>query len=215
MRIIPAFVLTGLLTLSAASGCAPVKKEPPAPQINEPPIRTLVILPTTPQIEQNGSPATIKELHTGAEVLDGLYAEYFAGSEDVSLLTEERLEALSGDLTAGRLERAREVGKKLGSDAVLLTGIGTYAERVGTNYAASSPASVGFRFQLLRVDNGRVACVGQFAETQQPLSENILAFHKAASRSFKWLTARELARDGLQQELKDCEPLQQLRHAAP
>jgi hypothetical protein len=215
VRIIPAFLLTGLLALSAACGCAPIEREPVTPITGETPIRSVVVLPTTSQLDHNSVAVNVYQLREGADDLDQLHAEYFAGIDAIDLLPEERQEALSAELTGSPLERARRIGQKLGSDAVLLTVIERYFERQGTTYAVDSPASVAFRYQLIRVDSGRVACTGQFSETQQPLSQNIFAFPQAASRGFKWLTARELAQDGLRRKLSECEPLQQLRPGGP
>jgi hypothetical protein len=214
VRTIPAFLLAGLLALSAAYGCASIDSAPLSDRPDAPaPIRSLVILPTAPQLAHNGSEVNISQLREDARVLDELYAEYFEGVDAVTILTEERQEALSHELTGSWLERARGISKNLGSDGVLVTVIERFFEREGTKYAVDSPASVAFSFQLLRTDSDRIVCAGQFAETQQPLMANIFAFPKAARRGFKWLTARELAHDGLWGKLDECEQLQHLRSA--
>jgi hypothetical protein len=49
-----------------------------------------------------------------------------------------------------------------------------------------------------------VLCHGRFDEQQQSVMENLLALPKAQSRGLIWLTAEELARDGLQERLGQC-----------
>lgn len=217
MRTFPTLLLAGLLTLGTACGCSLIGGGNPAPlQTGKPVvIHSLVILPATPPQPENGQQAGLRELRQGAAALDDLYSQYFEGVDTVTLLSHERQEALSGDFTGSRTERARLIGKKLGSDAVLTTVVERFSKRQGTQYGVSSPASVAFRFQLILVGSGKVACTRQFAETQQPLTANIFAFSQAASRGFKWVTARELAREGLHRELGECAPIQQLRTSAP
>jgi hypothetical protein len=217
VRTFTTFLLAGLLTSWGICGCSLTGREPTLPQAEKPvPIHSLVILPTTvPQLEQNGKGENIHQLQNGAKVLDELYNEYFGGLDAVTLLPEERQEALIADFTGSPSERARLIGEKLGSGAVLATTIMRFSERQGTKYAIDKPASVAFRFQLILVSSGKVACVGQFAETQKPLTENIFAFPQVASRGFKWVTAQELAREGLKHELDECAPVQRLHSGSP
>ena len=106
---------------------------------------------------------------------------------------------LSGD--AGTLsERALlvEAGKALNADAVLAGHIFRFRERIGTSYAAKSPASVAFDIHLIRVADGRVLWSGQFNETQKSLSENFLHLETFLKRKASWVTAREMAQAGLE-----------------
>lgn len=74
-----------------------------------------------------------------------------------------------------------------------------FEERRGGNFAVERPAGVGFHLHLL--DRKRVIKVFQFDETQQPLSDNILKFGLFLRRGAKWVTARELAEEGIEKRI--------------
>ncbi|MCX7965018.1 MAG: hypothetical protein N2596_00135 [Syntrophorhabdaceae bacterium] len=83
-----------------------------------------------------------------------------------------------------------------------------FIERKGGNLAVDRPASVGFHIHLFDKDN-ILKRVYVFEETQQALSENVLSIGKFLRRRARWITASELAEEGiynglliLQEELK-------------
>lgn len=71
-----------------------------------------------------------------------------------------------------------------------------FQERQGGNFAVDKPASVGFHLHL--IDQKRVVKVFEFDETQQPLSDNILKFGTFLRRGAKWVTASQLAEEGIE-----------------
>ncbi len=89
-------------------------------------------------------------------------------------------------------------GASNGVDAVLMGYIYHFKERVGTSYSVESPASVSFSLFLVRVKDGQIVWRGIFEETQQALSENILRIGAFIKRKARWITAREMAADGLE-----------------
>jgi hypothetical protein len=83
-----------------------------------------------------------------------------------------------------------------------------FRERKGEPYAVQQPASVAFDIHLLRVQDGVLVWRGSFDKTQSALMENILqapAFYREKGR---WVTAEELAAEGLEQVLKSFPGLQ-------
>lgn len=94
-----------------------------------------------------------------------------------------------------------ETGRQLSADAVLAGRVFRFRERLGSGYSADSPASVSFDILLIHVKDGRILWHGNFEETQQPLSENLLTINSFFKRKARWLTAEELADDGLQDVL--------------
>jgi hypothetical protein len=74
-----------------------------------------------------------------------------------------------------------------------------FQERRGSSFAVERPASVGFHFHLM--DKERIVKVFAFEETQQPLSEDILKFGTFLRRGMRWVTARELAEEGVEKGL--------------
>jgi hypothetical protein len=63
-------------------------------------------------------------------------------------------------------------------------------------------ASVAFAIFLIDVTTGKMLWKANFAETQRSLSENILQFRALLKTGGKWLSAKELARFGVNEVLK-------------
>jgi hypothetical protein len=106
----------------------------------------------------------------------------------------------NGRLSAD-LRMLAEAGRESGADAVLVGYVYRYIERVGGKYSASSPASVAFGMHLIRVDDGRSVWQGHYDETQGTLLENLFQLGTFLQRKGQWVTAEEMARDGLDQIL--------------
>lgn len=70
-----------------------------------------------------------------------------------------------------------------------------FQERQGGNFSVVRPASVGFHVHLF--EGGRLVDVFVFDETQQPLSDNVFRFFTFLKRGGRWITAGELAREGV------------------
>lgn len=84
------------------------------------------------------------------------------------------------------------------ADAILIGYIFHFKERVGTSYSVESPASISFSLFLVRVVDGQIVWRGIFEETQQALSENLLKIGVFIKRKARWITAREMAAEGLE-----------------
>ena len=56
-----------------------------------------------------------------------------------------------------------KLGRKVSADGVLYGTVETYKERVGSDYAAASPASVAFTLHLVDIKSGRVIWSAHFA----------------------------------------------------
>ncbi len=93
-------------------------------------------------------------------------------------------------------------GRALKSDAVVAGYLFRYRERVGTQYASDSPASVAFDIHLIRVADGRVLWSGRFNETQRSLSEDLFSLGTFIKRKARWITAHEMAQAGLEDLLQ-------------
>lgn len=106
------------------------------------------------------------------------------------------------DVTAGLapisdLARLRKVGELVYADAVITGRILRFRERVGGEIGVKSPASVAFVLELVDVRRGDVVWSAHFDETQKGLSENILGLGDIGERGIRWLTAAQLAQDGV------------------
>jgi hypothetical protein len=100
--------------------------------------------------------------------------------------------APSNDLT-----RLRKIGELVYADAVLTGRVLRYRERVGSELGIKSPASVAFVLDLVDVRRGDVVWSARFDETQKGLSESILSLGDIPERGIRWLTAEQLAQDGV------------------
>lgn len=106
----------------------------------------------------------------------------------------------------GRLATMRywqNVGKCAGADFVLVPMVINWSEREGSEIGATRPASVDLSLTLIDARTGGIVRRFHFEETQQSLSDNILDARKFVARNGRWLSAMELAQEGLRQGLKE------------
>lgn len=93
--------------------------------------------------------------------------------------------------------RLRRIGEMVYADAVIVGRVQRYRERVGDEWGAKSPASVAFVLDLVDVRRGDVIWSARFDETQKSLSENIFAIGDVGERGIRWLSAAQLAQEGV------------------
>ena len=197
--------LASLAVLTLLSGCARTTTAQIQPE-DLLPIKTIIVLPveTVMDSQSSRSPKETQQLEKGQKLVDTMLAEYFAGREDIDLLTPGQRDALDKDMNRCRTTAAVTICRTKRADAILLFTLQRFTEREGSEYSIVSPASVAFDYKLLHAETGQVLCSGVFSETQQPLLDNMFQFFKKAQRGVKWLTAEELVRDGFQQKIADC-----------
>ncbi|OLN31086.1 putative lipoprotein [Desulfovibrio sp. DV] len=107
---------------------------------------------------------------------------------------------------SGRLATLRyyqNVGKCAGVDFVVVPMVIDWRERVGSEIGSTNPASVDFVLYLIDVRTGGLIKQYHFDETQKSLSANILDARKFVARNGRWLSAMELAQEGLKQGLAE------------
>jgi hypothetical protein len=97
--------------------------------------------------------------------------------------------------------RLRQLGEMVYADAVIVSHVRRYRERIGDEWGAKSPASVAFVLDLVDVRRGDVVWSASFDETQKSLSENIFALGDITQRGVRWLTADQLAQDGVKKAI--------------
>src|SRR5262245_34925791 len=97
--------------------------------------------------------------------------------------------------------RLKQVGEMVYADAVLISRLLRYRERVGDEWGAKSPAAVSFVLDLVDVRRGDVIWSSRFDETQKALSENIFAIGDISQRGIRWLSADQLAQDGVRKAI--------------
>jgi len=198
-KVLACWALTVLLIFS--TGCSYI-----APGNTEKELATINSIGVLPAHIVNRQPSKVKagamaELNAGTEIINSLLADYFQGFQDVSLISQSEIEGLSSAEPGIFLHLAREAGRQLHYDAVLITSVERYQARDGSEYAVMTPASVAFSLKLLAVESGQVIWSADFDQTQQPLFENILPSTRSTGSGFRWLTAEELTSAGLTKKL--------------
>lgn len=97
----------------------------------------------------------------------------------------------------------KNIGAKTGADTVLVGYVTKYADRHGTAYSVSRPASVSFALFLISTKDGAIIWRASYRETQTSLSENLFNIKLFFKRGLKWLTADELAKWGVAETMKN------------
>lgn len=126
---------------------------------------------------------------------------------------DETKESLSPQGTLP-IDVVKSVGEKTGAGAVLTGVVSRYEEREGGPLGIRKPASIGFEVNLVRVTDGALLWSGRYAETQKSLVEDLGMFYTFLERKGRWLTAEELARDGVERVLKTM-PKSPIVHPTP
>lgn len=105
----------------------------------------------------------------------------------------------SQDLRGADRHLLVELGRSLQADAVMTGTIYRFRQREGGPMAATTPASVSFAMEFIRVSDGRKLWGRAFDETQRSLDENLFKLSRFLKKGGKWLTAEELAVFGLKE----------------
>jgi len=96
-----------------------------------------------------------------------------------------------------------KLGEMSNVDYMMAGNIWRYRELVGTSFSAERPASVAFAVYLVDVKSGKIIWKDRYDETQQSLTENLFNIMDFFKQGFKWLTAEELARFGMDKMFED------------
>jgi hypothetical protein len=118
----------------------------------------------------------------------------------------EAVATVGGAAPVGRLDLTpallRAIARELGADGTVTGRLTRFRERQGTALAARAPASIQFSVELWRGTDGALLWRGEYNETQEALSENLADAGTFFRGGGRWLTARELARLGVEELLK-------------
>ena len=141
------------------------------------------------------------KLEKGAGFLDEQLKNALKGHDTVRFLSNRQLTSLLPENEMTQAALLRSIYSELKCNAVLVTSLSRYVQRVGGDYGADSPASVAFSMKLYDTSDGSLIWSATFDETQQSLMSNIMSAHKYG---LKWLTAEELATLGIDEKVAQC-----------
>ena len=146
-----------------------------------------------------GEPSEKKsERQDPGEVLMRLVYSAMAAMPTWQIVSDSEVREVSESAAPSNdMARLRKIGELVYADAVLTGRMLRYRERVGSEMGVKSPASVAFTLDLIDVQRGDVIWTARFDETQKGLSENILSLGDIRERGIRWLTAEQLAQDGV------------------
>ncbi len=114
---------------------------------------------------------------------------------------------LQRNVKSSELKILKSFGRDLEADAILYGKLYRFRERVGTQYAVKTPASVAFSLVLVRVADGAVLWRYSFDKTQEALTSNLLNWRFYKKEGMRWVTAEELAAYGLEQAVEELEKI--------
>jgi hypothetical protein len=108
---------------------------------------------------------------------------------DAAVIVKEKLKMALTDRDVGYSD-----GTRKGQPYVHVL-IYRFQERKGGNYAAEKSASVAFHMHLMK--DGVLGKVFEYSEEQKALTDNLFTVGKFLKRGGKWVTADELAEEGI------------------
>lgn len=171
------------------------------------PLASIVVLPaqTVSDKDDAATSGGSDSLRKGADLVDITMAQETTDFRNVRVLTAGQVDDLmKEDSEFAESDMIRHLGSVLHSDAVLMTTVSRYRQRVGGEFAAESPASASFQMRLVDAKTKAVLWSADFDETQESLFSNILTFNKAQSRGFKWISVENLVTQGIKDRLANC-----------
>jgi hypothetical protein len=141
-------------------------------------------------------------------VVEGIFLDRLKDKKSFALILPERVggiyEGVTGSLfKSDLLDVLKKVGTELEADGIILGYVYRFRERKGFSLSVEKPASVAFEIHLIRVSDGAIVWRGIFDKTQASLMENLLQIASFIKEGGKWVTAKELAAEGMDEVLKD------------
>jgi TolB-like protein len=143
---------------------------------------------------------------TGAEnLLTRLLIDKISDRKNYQLIFSEQVEGIAALKPKNKFEeqdqlrKVIQIGKRLRSDVVLIGHVYRFKDRIGSDYAAKAPASVGFDLNMVDTHNGTLIWSGHFDETQKALNENLFLINDFLKRRGRWVTAGQMASTALKE----------------
>lgn len=173
-------------------------------------IRRIAVIPAEPTAAdavKTGSPAQAQSdpasVHKEAsEILTRQLYAAMASLPNWQIVADTEVEQVEQMIAgAAGANRLKQIGEMVFADAVMIGRMQRFRERVGDEWGARSPASVSFVLDLIDVRRGDIIWTARFDETQKALSENIFALGQVSQRGIRWLSAEQLANDGVRQAI--------------
>ncbi|MGV8059542.1 MAG: hypothetical protein AB2L12_16200 [Smithellaceae bacterium] len=143
----------------------------------------------------------------GEKVVEELFSEKLKEYKYIEIIPQEKVEGIykrisTESLKMPLLEIIKKAGTELKADLIAVGYVFRYVERIGYDYSAEKAASVAFEINFVNPKDGSTIWRGAFDKTQKSLMEDVLQIASFYKGGGKWLTARELTRQGMEQAFK-------------
>ena len=143
-----------------------------------------------------------KILEGSEKIVEEVFVNKLNELEGLELIPSKKVQSIYKKISSEKPKRVyqetlRKVGNELGADYLAIGFVYRYAERVGYKYSSEHPASVVFEIHLIRTNDGSIIWRGFFDKTQKSLTENVLDISSFFRGGAKWVTARQLTEQGM------------------
>jgi hypothetical protein len=147
------------------------------------------------------------DLKSPERFLQDFFMERISAYSQFELVSPDRVGGIykrvsSNSFRATMPEVMKELGAELDADGIVVGYLYRYRERRGYDYSVEKPASVFFEIHLFRAQDGVLVWKGIFNKTQSSLMENMLGVSYFIKDKGRWLTAQELAMEGMEDTVK-------------
>ena len=183
------------------------------------PKKRVAVIPFEPLTPENESARTVfcplcgigvsgGHVSKGSEkIVEDVFINKLRESKDIEFIPSDKVEVVykgvfAETLKESMLKRLRKIGSELGADFVAVGYVFRYIDRVGYEYSIDRPASVGFEIHLIKTADGSMIWRGSFDKTQKSLMEDVSQLFTFLKNGGKWLTARQLTEQGMNEILK-------------
>ncbi len=139
----------------------------------------------------------------GAEkIVEGIFTDKLKDLKNTEIISAERAADAYKRISKESVKQpvlqiVQKIGNELNADVLAVGYVYRYKERVGYDYSAEHPATVTFEIHLISVKDGSTLWRGVFDKTQKSLMEDVYQVFSFVKGGAKWLTARELAKLGV------------------
>jgi len=149
----------------------------------------------------------------GEKIVEEIFIKDLLALKDMELISPDKVESVYKRISVESLRESsldvlKKAGHELKADYVAAGYVYRYAERVGYRFSTERPASVVFEIHLIDSGNGNVIWRGFFDKTQKSLMEDVFQISSFFKGGAKWLTARQLAEQGMSEVFKTFPDLQ-------
>ena len=201
------------LVLLFALGCKP---RPQSPDTKLNPQFVVAVAPFSVPVEASDLPAgylpdkTVPAMPDALADLDAILGQALHIGPERNIISASKTKSCK-DSTRRTADNSRlstlkywqNVGKCMDANFLLVPMVVSYSEREGSAAGSTKPAWVVLDLYLINVKTGGLVNHFHYDYQQQALSDNILELDKFLKRKGQWVTAADLAREGVTKGLKE------------